>query len=552
MKKNHSDDESPKTSRRKFLRQAAVGLVATTGLGLLAGCDGDASCAQDPELDATAGDTDVQETGNGISWDRVVDVVVVGSGTGLVGALAAAVDGAEVLVLEKSAVTGGSTRLSGGVAWIPNNPVMPLEGYEDSREDAITYLEKLGLGQADSKLIEAFVDNGPKMIELAAEYCPWNWHVAILLGDYHPEWPGARVKGRSIEPEIPGKTMTVGPDLVDGLVQAVEAAGAEILLETPVQRLVTRLLEDGTQEVLGVVAQSPDGPLWIGARRGVLLAAGGFDWDFERKANFLRGPTNYTIGHPGNTGDGLRLAQMAGADLRNLNECWGGVVYVADTKALHAEGLPGTIKHMVQRRSAGCITVNRHARRFYNEASDYDSAWRPFFAWENWGDILCANLPAYMISDKKVRPNATEGVFQADTLEELAAQLGLDPEALVATVQRFNENALLGQDPDFHRGESAYDTEYGTTVAPLDKPPFYGVEVAPADLGTCGGARVNENAQVLSPMGVVIPGLYASGNSSGVGGPGAGYGGGGGTIGPALTFAYIAGRHMLTLEPRDV
>ena len=550
--KKKPEAETKGTTRRKFLRQAAMGLAATTGLGVLAGCDSDESCIQGTESDVVSQSDDVTGQSDAIAWDRIVDVVVAGSGTGLVGALAAAVGGDEVLVLEKSATSGGSTRMSGGVAWVPNNPVMPSAGYEDSREDAIAYLEHLGGGQADPALIEAFVDNGPKMIAFTGKHCPWSWRVAPLLGDYHPEWPGARVKGRSIEPEIPGKTMTVGPELVDGMLEAFEGAGGEILLETPVQRLVTRLLDDGTQEVLGVVAQTADGPLWIGTRKGVLLAAGGFDWDFELKTNFLRGPTAYTIGHPGNTGDGLRLAQMAGADLRNLNECWGGVVFVEDTKTLHANGEPGTIKHMVQRRSPGCITVNRHARRFYNEASDYDSAWRPFFAWENWGDVLCANLPAYMVSDKKLKPNATEGVFKADTLEELAPMLGLDPDALVATVERFNEFALLGEDPDFHRGESAYDTEYGPTVAPLDSGPFYGVEVAPADLGTCGGARVNANAQAMNPMGKIIPGLYASGNSAGVGGPGAGYGGGGGTIGPALAFAYIAGKHLLSVEPRSI
>jgi 3-oxosteroid 1-dehydrogenase len=535
--------------RRTFLKRAALGAAATAGLGVLAGCDsGDgSSCppAADilPEDDVTTCPADM-----GPAWDRVVDVVVVGSGTGMAGALAAAVGGASVLVLEKSETTGGSTRLSGGVAWIPNNPVMGAMGFEDSREDAIAYLEKLSQGQATPELIEAFADGGPEMVEFTGQHASWGWRVAPLLGDYHPEWPGALIKGRSIEPDIAGATMTLGPQLVDGLVEAFEAAGGEVLTETPVTRLVTRLLDDGRQEVLGVVAEGPDGTQRIGANRGVLLAAGGFDWDFEMKTHFLRGPTNFTIGHPGNNGDGIRLAQTAGADLRNMNECWGGVVFVEDTKALHAEGKPGSIKHMIQRRSAGCISVNRHGKRFYNEASDYDSAWRPFFAWENWGDVVCHNVPAFQISDKKVKPTAKSGVQEAETVAELAEKLGIDPDGLEAQVERFNEFALLGEDPDFHRGESAYDTEYGMTLAPLDKPPFYGVEVAPADLGTCGGARVNGDAQVLGPMGQVVERLYASGNNAGVGGPGASYGGGGGTIGPGLTFAYLAGQHLLTLD----
>jgi succinate dehydrogenase/fumarate reductase flavoprotein subunit len=203
---------------------------------------------------------------------------------------------------------------------------------------------------------------------------------------------------------------------------------------------------------------------------------------------------------------------------------------------------------MVQRRMPGCITVNRHGRRFFNEAASYDASWRAVYAWENFGELRDRNLPAFHVSDKKVKPTATVGVHQADTLAELAGLLGIDPPALEDTVAEFNENVLQGSDPHFHRGESRYDTQYGPTLAPLDKPPFYGVEVAPADLGTCGGARVNANAQVLDPFGKVIARFYAAGNSSGVGGPGAGYGGGGGTIGPAMTFAYIAGVHAAGLE----
>ncbi len=414
--------------RRTFLKRAALGAAATASLGVLAGCDSGDGSSCPPAADVlTEDDATTCPTDAGPAWDRVVDVVVVGSGTGMAGALAAAVGGASVLVLEKSETTGGSTRLSGGVAWIPNNPVMGAMGFEDSREDAIAYLEKLSQGQATPELIEAFADGGPEMVDFTGQHASWGWRVAPLLGDYHPEWPGALIKGRSIEPDIAGATMTLGPQLVDGLVEAFEAAGGEVLTETPVTRLVTRLLDDGRQEILGVEAEGPDGTQRIGANRGVLLAAGGFDWDFEMKAHFLRGPTDFTIGHPGNNGDGIRMAQTAGADLRNMNECWGGVVFVEDTKALHAEGNPGTIKHMIQRRSAGCISVNRHGKRFYNEASDYDSAWRPFFAWENWGDVVCHNIPAYQISDKKVKPTAKSGVQEADTVAELAEKLGIDP-----------------------------------------------------------------------------------------------------------------------------
>ncbi|HPG27692.1 MAG TPA: FAD-binding protein, partial [Myxococcota bacterium] len=144
---------------------------------------------------------------------------------------------------------------------------------------------------------------------------------------------------------------------------------------------------------------------------------------------------------------------------------------------------------------------------------------------------------------------------EAPSLDELARKLGIDPQGLARTVARWNAFAAQGEDPDFHRGESRYDRygqdDKGITLAPLDQAPFYGAEIAPADIGTCGGARVNARAQVLDPFGRVLPGLYASGNNAGIGSPGSSYGGGGGTIGPAMTFSFIAGRELAAGPARD-
>lgn len=524
----------PGTSRRGFLAGAAVGLAAI-GARTLTGCDdgGGAPC---------------EEAASPWTWDREVDVVVVGSGTGLTAALAAAVAGSQVLVLEKSAEIGGSTKLSGGVAWVPNNPVGKAAGHDDSREDALAYVRKMARGQADDALVEAFVDGGAEMVAFVQDHTPLNWQVAALLGDYHTEWPGAKVAGRSIGPDT-GTAFQQGPDLVQALADGVAAAGGEILTATPVVRLIHRIGADGTPEVLGVEARSNGAPLRVRANQGVVLSAGGFDWDATLKRHFLRGPAEYTLGHPGNTGDGVRMAMAVGADLRNMNECWGGVVYKEETAALHAEGKPATLNALIQRRMPGCITINRNGKRFCNEASPYDPAWLAFLGWENWGDLADRNLPAFHLSDRKSKPSTTVGVHQAQTLAELAAMIGVDPAALEATVAEFNANVAAGGDPLFHRGESAYELGYGPTLASITTPNFFAVEVAPADLGTCGGPRVNANAQVLNPLGAVIGRLYAAGNNAGVGGPGAGYGGGGGTIGPAMTFAYLAGKHVATLDP---
>jgi succinate dehydrogenase/fumarate reductase flavoprotein subunit len=206
--------------------------------------------------------------------------------------------------------------------------------------------------------------------------------------------------------------------------------------------------------------------------------------------------------------------------------------------------------------------VNRYGERFANEAAAYDVTWRSFHTWENWGEVGFRNLPAYAIFDNTVRRKSTiagrtqaqglpDWVLRADTIAGLATLLGIDAGGLVSTVERFNYNAARGLDPDYHRGESLYDRSgtdaVSATLGPLREAPFYGAEVSPGTLGTCGGLRVNGRAQVVDVFDRPIRRLYAAGNTAGVGSPGALYGGGGGTLGPAFTFSYIAGREMVNL-----
>jgi succinate dehydrogenase/fumarate reductase flavoprotein subunit len=527
-------------SRRRFLGTAAGGL-ALGSVGAL-GCS-------------------TGESAEERHWDLETDVVLIGTGTGLVGGLAAAVAGAQVVALEKRSVVGGSTGHSGGVAWIPNNGRMAAEGIEDSRENALTYLTQLAHGQADPSLLEAFVDAGPEMLDFVEANTSLRFRVSTIMGDnadYHPEWPGAVKKGRSVEP-ITDREGLFGPELIEGLRQGFEAAGGEILLETPARKLILEEGADGVRRVIGVEAVRDGQPFRIRARRGVQLAAGGFDWDFEMKRHFLRGPTLYTLGASGNDGDGIRMAMAAGADLRNMNEVWGITVYRGEAEPIMEHRMGATLNAEIEKRSAGSIVVNTRGERFQNEAADYDSTWRSYHTWENWGEMGFRNLPAFLLFDSKARAGGkiagvgAEGILptwvaRAASIPELALKLGIDAEGLVRTVARFNVYAARLEDPDFHRGESSYDRygqdDKGITLAPMDEAPFYGAEIAAADLGTCGGARVNERAQVLDPFGSVIPGLYASGNNAGVGSPGTSYGGGGGTIGPAMAFSYIAGRSL--------
>lgn len=538
-------------NRRRLLKGSLLATAAASSLG--AG-----------NVVAAAADNKPADTvlfSNQQQWDRQVDVVVIGSGTGLVAALAAAKAGKRVLVLEKNTAPGGNTIVSGGVFWVPNNPIMKREGLQDSRQAARQYLQQLSQGQASDEIIDAFLDNGPDMVNFIEANTSLKLRVSKLMGDvadYHPEWQGSNIKGRSLEPVQEAVSMAGGL-LVTSILQAVIEAGGELLTATPAKRLLFKESSRGEREIIGVVAEHKGQLMTIAARDGVLMASGGFERNPEMKQHFLRGPSPYTLGAETNTGDGIHMGMAAGADLRNMNEVWGLTVYKGDAQA-NGERRGGIGLHaQIERRNAGCIAVNRYGERFCNEAADYDSTWRSYHSWQNWGQLGYRNLPAYQIFDqtyrekyplagKTVGETLPDWVIKADSLDELAEKLSIDKQGLKKTVQRFNQFARNGIDEDFKRGESIYDT-YGVknpamTLGALSKPPFYGAEISPADLGTCGGLRVNGQAQVVDVFGQPIKGLYASGNTAGVGSPGAMYGGGGGTIGPAMTFAYIAGLQL--------
>ncbi|GAA4102425.1 FAD-dependent oxidoreductase [Zhongshania borealis] len=538
-------EKTTRIERRKFIKGVAGGtLLATAHVGSRA-------IANDKQLVR--------------AWDREVDVVVIGSGTGLCAALVCSSAGKEVIVLEKNSAPGGNTLVSGGVLWIPNNHVMAKNGIADSREQAMRYLRKLAQGQSDEALMEAFLDNGPEAVQFIEANTDITWRATQIPGidrvsDYHPEWDGAVLHGRSIEPVTNNTQHMAGGHLVSSLLASAQKAGVKLFTEAPAVELVTQTLEDGSKKITGVVAEYQGRQMRIKVRIGVLVASGGFERNSTMKTHFLRGPSPYTLGTETNTGDGIRMGMAIGADLRNMNEIWGITVYKEDAEANGASR--GGISLMAQfdRRTPGMICVNRYGERFCNESADYDSTWRSYHTWENWGDLRYRNLPAFHIFDHTSRErfgifgrdnyqSLPDWIVKADSLSGLAKKLGIDEAGLITTVARFNRGARKGQDPDFHRGESAWDV-YGTgepsvVLAPLEQGPFYGAEVSPADLGTCGGLRVNHHAQVIDVFDRPIIGLYCAGNASGVGCPGASYGGGGGTIGPAITFSYIAGKALL-------
>jgi 3-oxosteroid 1-dehydrogenase len=530
--------------------------------------------------------------------ERSCDVAVLGSGAaGLVAAIAAADDGAEVAVFEKSDLLGGTSAISGGIIWMPNNHLQAPAGIEDSRGEALAYLDSLALGQIDSDMAATFVDTGPEALAYLAERTPCSFHLLAEYPDYHPEHPGGRPGGgRSIDnglfafgelgewadrvrcnrinpvmlsetplggaTELPPTDLIaervaarkngMGLGLVGALLRACLDRGVRIRLGAAANHLT---VDKG--RVTGVELKVSDGIAHVAARRGVVLATGGFEWNAELCRTFLRGPMTAPAGSPDNTGDGLVMAMNVGARLGNMRNAWWVPVTRADGNEQWGSPRPHLV--LLERTRPGSIMVNRTGRRFCNEAGNYNAMGGVFHQFDP-AAFDYPNLPAWLVFDHRHKlaydvgscsagPDVADWITTAATLSELADRLGLDGDTLQATVDRFNEHAVLGTDPDFGRGVSAYDTFNGdrtkpgaaATLGPLDRPPYYAIPIESGSLGTNGGPKTDTRCRVLSSAGGVIPGLYAAGNVMAAP-TGMVYGGAGGTLGPALTFGFIAGR----------
>jgi 3-oxosteroid 1-dehydrogenase len=533
------------------------------------------------------------------------DVVILGSGAaGLTAAIVASEGGASVGLFEKADQVGGTTAWSGGQVWIPNNPHMPDVGVQDSREKAITYIMSLSRDMIDRRLVEAYVDAGPEMVSLLEAKTPVQFYAVPGMPDYHPEFPGGSPGGgRTIECPIyafdelgawadrvtpspyyanPHITMSetplgkavpeppsdeelerrkihnergCGQALVGRLLRACLDRGIEPRPSTAGRELV---LDGGA--VVGVVFDTDAGAEEIAARKGVILATGGFEWNDDYRRAFLRGPMTHPVSIQTNTGDGLRMAMKAGAMLGNMREAWW--VPVA---AVPAEENPmERLLIMGQRTLPGSIMVNKQGRRFTNEAANYNAFGAAFHV-ENVSRFEYANLPCWLVFDQGyidrygfrvaagagANSGAPPWLLRAPTVRDLAGKLGIPGGELEATVARWNAQCAEGRDPDFGRGDSAFDCWWGdpyrkgqpdATLGPLDRGPFYAIEVHSGSLGTKGGPRVDIDGRVLDLDGEPIAGLYAAGNV--MASPfGMTYGGPGGTIGPGMVFGFLAGRH---------
>lgn len=539
-----------------------------------------------------------------LKWDREADVVVLGSGgAGMTAAISAHDFGAkDVVILEKSGMIGGTTAMSGGMLWIPNNPYQRAAGVEDSDDDVVAYLDALAPGQLDPETLGAFLESGPEMIRYFMEKTPVRFHAYADFPDYQPYLPGAKAEGgRSLDNEafsfdLLGKWATrVNPTKMaypvrGSLMEAINGALDEVTLAErerhdyrglgqalagsllkavldrgiPVEfeKRARKLVKDGGR-VIGVVAEDASGrDFRVRARRGVVIATGGFEWNENLVKTFLRGPLTGPVSVPENEGDGLLMAIEAGAQLGNMQHAF-WQQSVLEFKPQHRNAKPNYLLGSDERARPGAILVNRAGKRFVNEAANYNAMGKALHAFDA-GTHSYANLPYWLIIDQRYKDkyptfNSPPGgpipsyMMQADTLEELAAKAGIDAEGLKATVERFNDMVRKGHDDDFQRGDNTYDNFYmwgdpdfdppHRTLGVIDQAPYYAVRMESGALGTSGGPKTNGDAQVLDWNGNPIPGLYAAGNVMAAV-LGEAYGGAGGTLGPGMTFGYIAGRHL--------
>jgi 3-oxosteroid 1-dehydrogenase len=404
---------------------------------------------------------------------------------------------------------------------------------------------------------------GDELDRLNPPYLPAPDYVTITQADYrwlslgtrHPRalLTAARVSARAVRGRLlRRRTLSMGQALAAGLRAGLAEEEVPVWLGAALTGLH---VEDG--RVTGVEATRDGRPVLVRAARGVLIATGGFERNEAMRQRYQRAPvgTQWTTGSAGNTGDGILAGEAAGAALDLMDDAWWG-------PSIPLSG--GPYFCLAERSLPGCILVNGAGQRFVNESAPYVDAVHAMYDAHSPDN---PHIPAYLVFDQRYRNSyvfagmpprkplprrwyRAGAVFRAASLAELAAEIGVDGDGLAKTVARFNEFAGAGRDEDFGRGSSAYDRYYSDprcrpnpNLAPLDRPPFYAATIVPGDLGTKGGLRTDERARVLRPDGTAIAGLYAAGNAS-ASVMGHSYAGAGATIGPAMTFGYLAALDM--------
>lgn len=531
----------------------------------------------------------IEQTNRPERWDREVDLLAVGASSGGLAAVIVGHDlGLSTLLLEKTEYLGGGTALSGGVLWIPFNHIMLEQGFADSREEALTHIRHISVGRHDEELLAAFLDAGPEAVRYMEEHTPLKLTIEASP-DYYADLPGGKKRGRQIypDPEVMIPLLTEaekkhplvaktrpdpvpffagvrekwaeGRGLIGGLALACAQRGIDVLTEVRGRQLIT---EGG--RVIGLRAEKDGRDFFVKARKGVLLASGGFEWNPELARRFMN-VTNLLGMSPNSLeGDGHIMGMEVGAAIALMDHAIYQPLYRVEGEVVQGKPFYRPLAYGYP----GNILVNRHGRRCCNE-SFYPDIGRAFLEYDkNFSEL--ANAPLFWISDQAeldksgmgmlasmgLVPNA-DWLVKGETLEDLAERLGIPGDNLVESVDRFNRFAKEGKDPDYHRGESTYNKYWGArrnpdfspgpVLGPLETPPFYGIKLELGSVGTLGGLITNSRAQVVNAGGEVIPGLYGTSNTTALLTHGFTYTSGA-CQAKSLIFGYLAARHMASNE----
>ena len=552
------------------------------------------------------------------------DVIVVGSGAaGAVTALRAAERGLSVLMVEKARKFGGTSATSGGVLWVPNHQLAPSD---DSREQTLTYLDSVMPGDIQRDRLDAYLDHAPQMAQflkslgIPISVAAWPDYYQLApsaradrslicdtfdgreLGERFPlmreQYNRFKVLGRyamdvmqffSLSTRAPGwiktfikmawtywtdvatrkltardRRFTMGAALMGWLFKHVFARGVELRLDTKLEDLV---VDNG--QVTGVTVSRFGRRYTVHARHGVVLCAGGFEWNQELRERYFSVPgmTRHSSSpEDANRGEALLAGLKIGAATEHTDSGWWMPTMQAPMpKASNFEEIHQAAFDVGRPHS---VAVNRLGLRFVNEATGYDDFGKAMVA-----DQIAtgANCPCWLVFDATFRQKFTAGgvlptllmpdwriapdwwdhyLFRADTIDALAKKIDVPADTLRKTVADMNAYAASGVDPQFQRGGNAYDQMFGDAnvtpnpcLGPIAKAPYYAVPINLGDLGTKGGLKADAQARVLDQHDKPIPGLYAAGNNAGS--PfGNCYPGAGGTIGPAMTFGFVAANHI--------
>lgn len=565
------------------------------------------------------------------TWDEEVDVLVIGSGAaGMSAALGASVGGCRVLLVEKTERIGGSTAVSGGAVWAPLNSQSAGAGHPDDFDKVWTYMRHTVGDAAPAEMQEAFLRAAGPVMDALAQHTQVRLAARTHSPDYYPDRPGAAMGGRSLDPLMfDGRTLGAHfKELRDPLPEFMVLGGMMVTM-TDVKhllavtrsftawkegvKLVLRYVGDrlrgyhrGTRLVLGnalagrlfrsvldrgipywlraplVSLQVDEGRVvgacierdgratWVRARRGVVVATGGFPWNAALRERLYPSPTGpWSMAPAGNAGDGITLAQAAGATMGTGH--FSPAFWAPVSILTRPDGTQVRYPHLVwDRAKPGLMAVNAAGRRFVNESTSYHEFVLAMYR----SHAEVPSLPAYLVCDSdfmerwglglalpggRPRDHLVRAGYlaKADTLEALAAQIKVDPAALRASAEAFDQAGVNGVDPEFGKGSTAYNRYLGDAehqpnpcLGRLRQAPFYAVAVVAGDIGTACGIRCDANAQALSADGTPVSGLHVVGNDmhSVMGGQ---YPAPGITLGPALTFGWLAGQHLAHTLPAE-